>query len=72
MPMTPQPEAKGGVVTKHVLVTQADLTSAPLTAANTTAPAATYGAAEQGIVANLQARVNELEARLTAIGMLSN
>jgi uncharacterized protein YceH (UPF0502 family) len=72
MPMYPQPETRGTVTTKHVLVTEADLTSAPLTAADATAPAATYGAPEQAIVANLQTRVNELEARLTAIGMLSN
>jgi uncharacterized protein YceH (UPF0502 family) len=72
MPMYPQPEARGNVITKHVLVTEADLASAPLTAADATAPAATYGAPEQAIIANLQARVNELEARLTAIGMLSN
>jgi hypothetical protein len=72
MPKSIQPEARGRVITQHVLVTQADLTSAPLTAPDAGAPAATYGAGEQAIIANLQTRVSELEARLTALGMLQN
>lgn len=72
MPMYPQPETKGTVTTKHVLVTQADLKSPPLTAADATTVDATYGAEEAAVINNLRTRLNEVEARLSAIGMLNN
>lgn len=39
------------------------------TAADATAPGGTYTAAEQAIIANLQARVTEIEAKLAAMGI---
>lgn len=67
-----QPTSTGNQTVTHELITKADLKSAPLTVANASAPAVTYGAAEQAVLVNLQARVNQLEARLTALGMLAN
>lgn len=37
------------------------------TAPDNTAPGGTYTSAEQGIIANLQARVSELEAKLALL-----
>lgn len=54
----------------HEIMTRADLTSAPLTAPNASVVDVTYGAEEAAVVANLRARVNEIEARLKTIGML--
>lgn len=72
MPIIPQPTATGGTIVQHVIVTKADLKSAPLPAPNNTAPAAVYGAGEQAIMVAMRDRINALEARLVAIGMLTN
>jgi hypothetical protein len=44
---------------------------AALTASNASAVDALYGAEEQAVIGNLRVRVNELEARLRALGILT-
>lgn len=42
-----------------------------LTAVVATAVAATYGATEQGVLSNVRTRLNEVEAKLRALGLLA-
>lgn len=42
-----------------------------LTAADAAAVDVTYGAEEAGVIANLRTRVNELETKLRALGLLA-